>query len=142
MPDTTEQKQYVRDPKTGGLLTVANVAADARVAPQKQPAVLRPALAGALGLLTILAAAPGAMLAGFLASGTAPPLWLATAAAIGTGLSSLLAAGAYWAAGGNPLDILKRFAPKIPGAAAPSDGALEQPSDSAQGNGRAGPPEA
>lgn len=114
MPTTPRTDGIVRDPVTGGLLTVASKATDERIGvPPPKPLALSPAVAGLLGLLALIAAVPAAILFALPATVTAPA-WLVTAAAVGTGLTPLFTALAYWSQGGNPLELLTRFAPRPP----------------------------
>lgn len=101
----------VRTPN-GGLMTVASAETNARTAPvtPKPAFALPPAVAGVLGVLALLAAVPGTVLLALPASVVAPA-WLVTAAAVGGGLTPVFTGLAFWARGGNPLDLLTRGRP-------------------------------
>lgn len=98
----------IRDPQTGGLMTVANAATDTRTAPVAPRAVaLPPAVAGVLGVLALVAAVPAALVAAWPAA-VMMPAWIGTAAAIGGALTPFFTGLAFWAQGGNPLDLVTR----------------------------------
>lgn len=76
--------------------------------PAVQPRTLPSWLAGLLGVLTAALAVPGVIVAGLGSAGLAVPPLLAGAAVVASALSPLVGAGAYWAAGGDPRDVLPR----------------------------------
>lgn len=130
---STEPKPLgmIRDPQTGGLMTVANAATNERVADVRPKFTLPPWLSGVCGVLALLAGVPPAILLAWPVA-VAVPVWLPTAAAVGTSLTSLFTGLAFWAAGGNPLDLLRK-----PNAVTPASSQGVAPSSRS----RLGPPE-
>lgn len=104
----------IRDTQTGGLMTVATAATDARTASVAPRTVaLPPAVAGVLGVLALLAAVPAALVAAWPAA-VLMPAWIGTAAAIGGALTPFFTGLAFWAQGGNPMDLVTRNkAPRV-----------------------------
>lgn len=68
--------------------------------------------AGALGVLTLALAVPGVIVTGFSTGGLGVPPLLVGVAAVCSALAPLVGAGAYWAAGGDPRDLMPAKKPK------------------------------
>lgn len=83
-------------------------AATAVIPVQPSARVLPSWAAGALGVLTLALAVPGAIVAGFATGGLGVPPFLVAVATVCSSLAPLVGAGAYWAAGGNPLDLMPK----------------------------------
>lgn len=93
------------DRMSRGMVTVSNEATAERVKPV--PKTLPPVVSGLLGVFALLLAVPGAVIIALPASVTAP-VWLVTASGVCAALTPFFAGLAFWANGGNPLDLLAR----------------------------------
>lgn len=75
--------------------------------PAKVSFTMPPWLASVLGITTLVLGAPAAVALVLTSGGLAVPPLLATIAGIGSALAPLTTAGAFWAAGGSPSDLLR-----------------------------------
>lgn len=99
----------VLKPPEGGMLTLATQATDARHGiTGPRPLAFPSWLGGLLGSLALLAGVPVAVVAALPTAGLAVPAWLATMAIVGGAVSPVFTGLAFWAQGGNPLELVAR----------------------------------